>query len=342
MEGVAVAALYVMEGEPGPLHKERLDQRLIPLISFQSFETLDGKAQAALAWIDRLAPQWICFWNLRPELKLLLAKVLAATDVRICDVSPGPMYFDELAASAKFQHRIALPANNYMKRLNAFVAKYSGGTRGRGIAARNAIVIRNGMSPPPSFIPLPPPRFVAARAKRGLAIGTCCRIVPDKRIEFLLETMHRLNKMVSGASLTIVGGPDQSSVDYFDQAKAEAWVKGLHNVSFVGEQEDVLPFLNQFDVFMLVGDRQGCPNAGLEAMAMGLPLIVFGSGGASEQLVDEVNGYVVKNAADAATKLADLHGDPRKRRRMGKASKRLWEEEFTLPAMGKAYAELFR
>jgi glycosyltransferase involved in cell wall biosynthesis len=341
MDGVAVAGVCAMEGEPGALHKERLDQELIPVISFESFPGLDAKAQAALAWIERLAPEWICFWNLRPELKLLLTKLLALTGVRVCDVSPGPMYFDELADSSAFQHRLALPASAYLNRLDAFVSKYRDGTRGRGIVVRNARVIRNGMPAPPSFIPLPPPRFYAARARRGLAIGTCCRIVPDKKIEFLLETMRRLNKLVEGASLTIVGGPDGSSGDYFEQVKAAAWVKGLHNVSFVGEQEDVLPFLAQLDVFMLVGDRQGCPNAGLEAMAMGLPLLVFGSGGASEQLIEGENGYIVKDAGDAAAKLALLHGDSRKRRRMGKRSKRLWEEEFTLGTMGKAYAELF-
>lgn len=341
IEGVAVSGLCILDGEAADVHKEKLDQALVPLFSCARFSEIEGKAQAVLEWVERLRPEWICFWNVRPELKLLLTKVLGGSAVRICDVSPGRMYFDELAESAGFQHRLALPARDYLKRVDAFVSKFADGTRGRGLGARNAVVIRNGVPPAPSFVPLPPPAFVAPRARGRLAIGTCCRIVPDKRIEFLLDTMHRLNRIAPGCSLTIVGGPDSSSVDYFEQVRAEAWIRGLGNIVFAGEQENVQAFLGQFDAFMLIGDRQGCPNAGLEALAMGLPLIINGSGGASEQVIEEVNGFVVRSPAEAAAKLALLNADPRLRRRMGKASQRLWRERFTLDAMSEAYRALF-
>ena len=38
----------------------------------------------------------ICFWNVDPKIKLLVARALGFTDVALVDVSPGPASFDEM------------------------------------------------------------------------------------------------------------------------------------------------------------------------------------------------------------------------------------------------------
>ena len=333
----------ILNGLPLERHKKRLDDARIPIFSTEGAVAVMDKAEAVLNWIEILKIRNLCFWNVSPEVKLSIAKILSFRDIRLIDVSPGPMLLDELAESVSFQHRIAFTAVQYFARLNCFVTKYAAGTPppSMGMEPRKIRLIPNGVSPPPNFIPLPPPEFMLPRDRDpALAIGTCCRVVPDKHIELLLEMMELLSNLSPAASLTIVGGPDDRSVAYFEEMRRRVLESALKNVFFVGEQEDVLPFLEQFQIFVLFSDRQGCPNAVLEAMSMGLPIVTNRSGGVAEQVVDGVNGYLVATPAEMAEKVIALQKNKRLRSRLGKAGRAIADKRFSMQQMAGAYEAL--
>ena len=178
------------------------------------------KAREILVLIKRLGVQNLVFWNLDSTLKLLIVKALDCHATKIIDVSPGPMLFDELEACRALQQRIAFSADDYLSRLDHFVSKYEGGLPPVRFVGRprNVHVIPNG-------VPLPPPRAAAPRLMRPtevdarFALVTCCRIVPSKRIEMLVEMMKHLSRMFPAASLTIVGGVDQRHLGYLDMLR---------------------------------------------------------------------------------------------------------------------------
>jgi len=195
--------------------------------------------------------------------------------------------------------------------------------------------------PAPNYIPLPPAEaLLPADLDPKLAIVACCRIAPDKKIEFLLDVMEVLNVRQPGASLTIVGGPDTQSLDYFQGLVSRLETSGLKNVFFVGPHADVLPLLNQASVFVMVSERQGCPNASLEAMSLGLPVVCNASGGSSEQVADGVNGYLVSTPEEMAQRVMALQKDSRLRRKMGRAGREIALKRFSMEAMVAAYAGL--
>ena len=283
----------------------------------------------------------ICFWNAAPELKLLLGKLLEAGETRLIDVSPGPMLFDEIDATAAFQQRIAFSADQYFERLDSFIALHK---TGLDFAKRKkpsrAKVIPLGVPPPPRFSPLPPaPMLLPDRIDPRLTLGTVTRLVPYKRVELLLEAMAILVRDVPGASLTVVGGPDASSADYAHTLREKARQLGLENVFFVGPYHDVNRFLARWMVFVLAGERQGCPNASLEAMAMGLPVIAFSSGGLKEQVVNGKTGYLVKTPEELARRAKALLLDPPLRRRLGSEARLRTRERFSLERSAKAFAD---
>ena len=122
--------------------------------------------------------------------------------------------------------------------------------------------------------------------------------------------MAHLRSLTPGASLTIVGGPEGEASEYY-QALLEQ-MAGLDDIRLVGAQEDIQPLLAQFRIFVMVSERQGCPNASLEAMAMGLPVIANRNGGIAEQVEHGVNGFLVDTPAgngDAGGGIA-AHADP--------------------------------
>jgi glycosyltransferase involved in cell wall biosynthesis len=292
--------------------------------------------------LSRHAYRTICFWNAPPELKLLLAKLLGPSGIVLTDVSPGPMLFDEIDAASDFQKRIAFTSDQYFERLDNFVALHKSGL---AFADRHkpahTKVIPLGVPPPPRFIPLPPAEMLLpAHVNPELAIGTVTRLVPYKHVEQLLEAMAILARHIPGASLTIVGAPDASSTEYAMDLRRKARELSLENVFFVGSYPDVNRFLAQWKVFVLAGARQGCPNASLEAMAMGLPVVAFESGGLGEQIVNRKTGYLVRTPEELAGRLKPLLQDKALRRRMGNEARNRAREKFSLERSAKAFADV--
>jgi glycosyltransferase involved in cell wall biosynthesis len=78
------------------------------------------------------------------------------------------------------------------------------------------------------------------------------------------------------------------------------------------------------DLFAMPSLSEGLPVALLEAMARGLPIVVSRVGGVPEIATDGVDALLVEpgDAAELASRLADLVEDPERRRQLGEAAVR--------------------
>lgn len=99
----------------------------------------------------------------------------------------------------------------------------------------------------------------------------------------------------------LVAGSDRSAGQFRRQAE-QAGVLG--QMRFLGGREDVRPVYAAADCFILPTRYDPFPNAALEALAMGLPLIVSDQCGAAELVRPDVNGWVCK--PDRAEELARM------------------------------------
>lgn len=336
--------LCVLGGISAQSHVRDLAAAQVPILPLTDTAELLDRITRVLHWIDHLNVRHVCFWSVPPEFKLALTKILHTRALSIVEVSPGPMLFEELAAAAAFQRRVCLSARQYLERVDCFVALYRDGTPEKsiiGAPARATRIIPRSAAPPPRFVPLPPPQAMLPRQfDPEFAVGTCCRLVPDKRVEFLFEMMQILRRIEPRATLTIVGGPDVASLEYAASLRRHVDENSLAHIRLVGRFEDVNPFLAQFKVFVLIADRQGCPNASLEAMAMGLPVVANPSGGTAEQIVEGSTGFLVDTAAQMAARVAELLGDPERRRAMGAAARTRVQSHYNVADMAAAFREI--
>jgi UDP-glucose:(heptosyl)LPS alpha-1,3-glucosyltransferase len=113
-------------------------------------------------------------------------------------------------------------------------------------------------------------------------------------------------------------------------------------VHFTGPLKDVRPWYGAADGFVLPTLYDPCPNAALEALACGLPMVTSTTCGAQEWVQPGENGWVVDavdiaELADRLDDLAALAGDPRSRQ-LARAS----AEPLTLPAMADRLLALYR
>ena len=112
-------------------------------------------------------------------------------------------------------------------------------------------------------------------------------------------------------------------------------------VHVLGALKDVRPWYGAADGFVLPTLYDPCPNAVLEAMACGLPVVTSTSCGAREWVVDGQNGWVVdaldaKGLAARLGDLAALAGNAEAR-----SAARRAVEALTLPAMAERLLGLY-
>ncbi len=143
---------------------------------------------------------------------------------------------------------------------------------------------------------------------------------------------------VSGVNVTldIVGdGPYRETL--------ETMVKELgisESVIFHGQKsKDQLPaYYSGADVFLFPSRKEGMPNAVLEAMSYGLPIIMTPCQG-SDELIDG-NGFVTA-AQGFGEKIEQLVLEPETREKMGSRSMQLIEEVFSWHSTADKYMKLF-
>src|SRR6202012_518658 len=95
-----------------------------------------------------------------------------------------------------------------------------------------------------------------------------------KGLHHLIEALASIPR--PGVRLCVVGGPSANNESYAARLRERVSEVGLAaRVDFVGYIPDVRdPYLWAADVFVLPSEREGMPNAVLEAMSCGLPCIL--------------------------------------------------------------------
>ena len=186
-----------------------------------------------------------------------------------------------------------------------------------GYSHQTTVTIRNGID-----------LHRYAATKRGIHVTSSstgpikilcvARLSPVKRIDLLLRALALLAESHRNWSCDILGsGPLEEELrGLVRQLKLD------EHVSFLGQQEDVRPFLAAADLFVLPSDKEGLPLALLEAMACGIPPVVTEVGGTGEVVVHGQNGLLVKAGStdelERAIAYVLVHHE--ERRRMGEAA----------------------
>lgn len=334
--GVEVSAAVVEEQPafPTPGRRALVDAgvRVLALPEPAAMEAPDAVSLLMDA-MDLDPPQSVLFWNLRPDYKLLIADSLIG--VPVFDVSPGEMYFTSLERHFA-RPRGGLPYRafgDYGRRLAGVIVKYEAEReRAEHLLKAPVRVIQNGV---PVENEERPPRSVDG----PLVIGTAARLDPRKHVDRLLRALRLAHDRMPPCVLRIAGGEEPGFSGYAAELRA---LVGPMKVEFVGELADTREFLRGLDLFVLVAEPAGCPNASLEAMAQGLPVVATDVGGMSEQVEDGVTGRLVgrEDEEALAAALVEVGRDPRLREAMGVAGRERVRRRFRLSTMIDRYISL--
>ncbi len=304
---------------------------------------LRGRAGRVLGLVQALRPRTVCFWNMDALTKLAVAAILSGGPVRVADVSPGPMLYAEMEAARDDARLLGTSPEAYFDGLDMLVSKY-GGEKPPG-GRRRHVVIPNGVPRPGPLLPPGDGPSPPGGADPALAVVSVGRLVPAKRPRLLPLVARALGARLPGATLTVVAGVHGSaSGDVWSSVLAACGGALPGNLHFAGPDHRTTGFLPRFAAFYMVSTGQGCPNASLEAMACGLPVVANPDGGTAEQVVDGVTGRLVSDpgceveyAERLAEALSSLLADPPRAAAMGAAARSHVQTRFSMAAMAEAY-----
>jgi glycosyltransferase involved in cell wall biosynthesis len=189
--------------------------------------------------------------------------------------------------------------------------------RTRRLHARAVEVIPNGVDTD---------RFAVALFPVGPpTVAVVANLFPYKRLQRLVRATALLVRELPLVRVTFVGGG-------VERGRLEQLVDDLglrEAVSFAGQVDDPRPFVAGSHVVALASEHEGFPNALLEAMSMGRPVVATRVGGVPELVRDGRDGFLTSaDPAEIADRLLRILSDDTLRDRMG-ASARARAETFT-------------
>lgn len=162
------------------------------------------------------------------------------------------------------------------------------------------------------------------------------RLNRQKGFDLLLRAMSAACSEVARLSLTLVGdGPEAGAL------KTLSSRLGLQDrVVFAGHQDNPYPFMAHADLFVSSSRYEGSPNAVLESLTCGTPVLAFDCpGGTGEIITEGVNGWLVP-AEDTGTMGARLIEIARHRSWDSLEAESLLPERFLCANAVRAYESL--
>lgn len=169
-------------------------------------------------------------------------------------------------------------------------------------------------------------RDISKKRDYVAAVGS---LLPVKRWDRLLRVVQKLKSMkVGDVGFRIAGdGPLRSVLEKLADDLDLSRV-----VEFCGAVHDIPEFLSSARFLVHTSESEGCPNAVMEAMACGLPVVAMEAGDIPYLVENGRTGFVVPQGDEAASveRVSQLLGDNELCVRMGLAARERANREFTL------------
>lgn len=182
-------------------------------------------------------------------------------------------------------------------------------------------------------------RFLEPLPHDGTAVGSCGRMTYARNPDAWILLAQRLTDSRNGLSCVWIGGGE-------DEARARVLLENM-NLSGRAEitgwktAEEARERMRALDVFVHYSRWDALPNAVLEAMAAGLPVVASDNAGNRDAVEDGVTGFLVRDEVGLLERCQQLIDDPALRRRMGEAGRARVRSGFALDRMLSQLSALY-
>lgn len=160
----------------------------------------------------------------------------------------------------------------------------------------------------------------ALESNKTNTIVTVGRLMPQKNQLMLIDAFNELKNKYKDYKLIIYG-----EGSYREELEKRIDELNLNDsVILPGKQKDIFDKIKDAKLFVLSSDYEGMPNALIEAMCLGLPVISTKVSGANELIQDGYNGLLINNDKNELVNAIDrLLSDDSLREELGRNATKL-------------------
>ncbi len=192
---------------------------------------------------------------------------------------------------------------------------------------RSVVVLENGVDLSP-FLAIPP---VSWREHKPRRVGTVANLRSVKGLDVFIDAAARLAPDHGSLEFAIAGEGEERL-----HLQEQVYAEGLtERVRLLGSIRNIPAFLAGLDIAVLSSRSEGMPNALLEYMAAGRPIVATAVGAVPEMITDGIHGLLVRpdDAEALSNAVQRLLADPQRANRLGAAARRRAAERFSRAAM---------
>jgi L-malate glycosyltransferase len=209
-----------------------------------------------------------------------------------------------------------------------------------GLAPELIEVVQYGVAELPAFVDEKRLDLLRDWRSRGLKILVCIGTVGARKNQRLLLKAMIHPKAPRNLACAIVGEGEE-----IPALEAMARENGIaERVHFFGYQPEAAQFVQNADWLILPSNDEGLPLSILESYCTSVPVLGSDIPEIAEVVVPQQTGFLFQAGSEESLvqTLVKIGEMPEKERvRMGNASKKLWEERFSLERMLDHYARIY-
>jgi glycosyltransferase involved in cell wall biosynthesis len=207
-----------------------------------------------------------------------------------------------------------------------------------GVPPERRFFIPNGVNLS-RYAPASPSQKQALRQSLGLGSGPIAvymgRLETEKRINHLVSVWPNIRQVHPDAELLLLGKGSE---------EAELRAAAGEGVKFMGRIDDVLPYLQAADMFVLPSITEGLSNSLLEAISTGLAAIVTPVGGTTDVIEHGETGWLITpdDPASLQSALLTLAADEPLRQKLGQQARERAIKDYALPQTADRLVALYK
>ena len=209
--------------------------------------------------------------------------------------------------------------------------------RGLGVVRDEQVVMIRGsgvdLSAYPA-VPEPAPPIIALMV---------ARLLRDKGVLEFVAAARILQQSGAGVRMRLAGGIDPGNPASVTQADVDAWHReGC--IEALGERSDIADLYAAAHIAVLPSYREGLPRSLIEAAACGRAVVTTDVPGCRDAIEPDETGLLVppRDAQALADAIGRLASDADLRQRLGRAGRRLAQNEFDIEDVCRRHLDIYR
>jgi glycosyltransferase involved in cell wall biosynthesis len=176
----------------------------------------------------------------------------------------------------------------------------------------------------PYLGPSQPPALIA---HEGLVVGACGRITPARAPEAFVRLAARLRRQNENIRFVWIGSGELEPA--MRRLADELGVKDRLEITGWLQPRAALERMRGLDVLVHYSRWEGLPNAVLEAMALGLPVVASDIPGNRDAVVHDVTGLLAREENHLLQSVTSILKDAQLRHRLGQAGRERIAREYS-------------